>query len=74
VIAKLYSDLVTGGGAPADADEGEAEMERIEPELVYSAEGHYETVADLLTTQDFSPNEDIGDLPEYLKTGLDLIK
>lgn len=49
-------------------------MERIEPELVYSAEGHYETVADLLTTQDFSPNEDIGDLPEYLKTGLDLIK
>jgi len=51
-------------------------MERIDQDLVYSAEGNYETTAELLTTKDFtsSPSEEAGDLPQFLDTGLDLIK
>ena len=77
VINRLYDDLVkkSGQDAAAEGEEpAEAELERLEPELVYSAEGHYETIAELLTSKDFSENEDIGDLPAYLKNGLELIK
>ena len=76
VITNLFNDLVlqSGGQAAAADAHGEAELERIEPELVFSAEGNYKTTAELLTSKDFAGSADLGELPKYLEKGIDLIQ
>ena len=71
-ITKLYNDLVVNAKAEDDGQEGE--LEQIEKDLVFSVEGKYDAIGDLLTHKDFGQNEDEKELGQYLEKGLELIK
>lgn len=76
IITKLFDDLVrqSGGQAAAAEAEGEADLERIESDLVFSAEGGYGRISDMLSNNNFAQETPDDELPLFLEKGLDLIK